>query len=54
MSEAWTKVNAQGGKMDDFTFCTIIIVSMPKEWDIVISTLYPKNIEGSYCQPYFI
>ena len=40
MHEAWAKVNAQGGKMDHLTFRTIIIASMPKEWDIIIGTLF--------------
>ena len=40
MHEVWAKVNAQGGKMDDLTFHTIIITSMPKEWDIIVGTLF--------------
>jgi hypothetical protein len=40
MREGWAKINAQGGNMDDTTFHTIIIASMPKEWDIIIGTLF--------------
>ena len=40
MHEAWAKINAQGEKMDDLTFQTIIIASMPKEWDLIIGTLF--------------
>ena len=40
MHEAWAKINAQGRKMDDLTFRTIIIASMPKEWDLIIGTLF--------------
>ena len=39
MREAWAKTKAQGGKITDEDFRLIVITSMPKEWNIFISTL---------------
>jgi hypothetical protein len=39
MREAWAKTKAQGGKIADEDFRLIVIASMPKEWNIYISTL---------------
>ena len=39
MREAWAKTKAQGGEIMDEDFQLIIIASMPKEWNIYISTL---------------
>ena len=39
MREAWAKTKAQGGKITNDDFRLIMITSMPKEWNIYISTL---------------
>ena len=39
MREAWAKTKAQGGKITDDDFRLIVITSMPKEWNVYISTL---------------
>jgi len=39
MREAWAKTKAQGGKITEDDFRLIVIASMPKEWNIYISTL---------------
>jgi gag-polypeptide of LTR copia-type len=35
----WEKVNNQGGKMTDSQFCMIVLSSMPKSWNMLVSTL---------------
>ena len=37
--KAWKKYNDQGGRMDDTNFCMVVLVLMPREWMIFISTL---------------
>ena len=39
MREAWAKTKGQGGKITDEDFRLIVIASMPKDWNIFISTL---------------
>ena len=39
MREAWAKTRMQGGGITDKGFRLIVIASMPKEWNIYISTL---------------
>ena len=39
MREAWAKTKAQGRKITDDDFRLIVIASMPKEWNVYISTL---------------
>lgn len=39
MREAWAKMKGQGGKVTDNDFRLIVIASMPKEWNIYLSTL---------------
>jgi hypothetical protein len=36
---AWEKVNNQGGQMTDPQFCMIVLGSMPKSWNTLVSTL---------------
>ena len=39
MREAWAGTKAQGGKVTNNNFRLIMIVLMPKEWNVYISTL---------------
>lgn len=40
LRKAWKIVNGQGGKIDDAAFRMIVLGSMPKEWNIIVSTLH--------------